>query len=805
MQFKFAQLFIVLALLITPRLMNAQDINPASVNVTELSDEQIRKIMTEMETRGLTMEQAAALAKARGASQMQVDQMMARIQQLRMGAGQSAQSNTAIVKQDGELDREVFSTRVEMKTSEENKKVFGYNLFNSENLTFEPSVNIAIPQHYILGKGDQVVVNVWGASQQNYQLEVDANGSLQVPDLGPIYVSGLTLEKARKMIKQRLVSIYSGMSGDQPNTWAEVSIGSMRGIKVNVLGEVNAPGTYTLPATATAFNALYLSGGANENGSLRNIKVLRDGQEIQSIDVYDFLINGNASSNIQLRDQDILLVPAFKTRVTMAGAFKRNAYFELREGETLADAIRYAGNFSDNAYSHRLSVERKTSRELQMLDVTEDQFGGLTLMNGDSISAGEVLKRYQNRVSIGGAVFRPGYYQLKQGMKLSDLLELADGVKEDAYLERAQITRLNKDNSLANISFNVKELMNGTYNIELQREDSIQIASIFDLREEQIVQIHGEVIEGGKFPFMEGMSLKDIIFKAKGLKESADVNSIEITRRLSHDEAATASEQLLHTFKFKLKRDLAIDEEAAKFKLEPFDHIYVRVAPGYAPQRNVSIEGEAIYKGTYGLQSNLERVSHLLKRAGGFTDMAYLKGAYIKREVEGSEAIELAKENMLANDSTMMLADSLEYEIIGLNMKKILSNPLSHEDLWLHAGDVLVIPRKADYVKISGGVLNPVSMPFEPGRSMKYYIQRAGGFGAEAFKKKSYVIYANGTSAATKSGLWRKYPKIEPGAEIVIPNKIYRDRTASAAKWISMSTGVASVAASILGIISLSK
>src|SRR5665648_281600 len=486
--------------------------NPSSVDVNNLSDAQIQRIMQEMKTRGLTQDQAIALAKAQGATQTQIDQLTMRIQQLQMNPSDTLSSKSDYPSAN---NRKAYtSPKAHVTVAEKTKKIFGYQLFNSQNLSFEPAVNIPIPRDYILGISDQISINVWGASQTKYQLTIDKNGAITIPDVGPVYLAGLSFEKGQSLIKNRLMAIYSGMAGEYPNTWAEVSLGAVRSIKINVIGEINAPGTYTLPSTASAFNALYLSGGPNENGSFREIRLIRDGVTFKTIDVYDFLINADPTANVQLREQDIIFVPNYKTRVEIAGEIKRKGIFEIKTTETMSDLIRFAGGFSDKAYTHALTVIRNNDREREVRTVADTDFSKFALQNGDSVRADSILNRFSNRVAIKGAVFHPGNYELTPGMKLSDLIKKADGLREDAFMNRGLVSRIKEDNSPENISFDLKEVMKGSNDILLRREDKVLISSIFQMREKRSVTVVGEVMKPDSLEYQDNMTLGDVIFKA---------------------------------------------------------------------------------------------------------------------------------------------------------------------------------------------------------------------------------------------------------------------------------------------------
>lgn len=619
---------LLIFLLITKQTVFGQsNVNPSTVDVNSLSDAQIQKIMQEIQSRGLTQDQAISMAKAQGASQTQIDQLMTRIQQQQMNPSDTLANNKSDLPLANQTKKTYTSPKARIFVSEKTKKIFGYQLFNSQNLSFEPAVNIAIPSDYILGISDQLSINVWGASQTKYQLTIDKNGAITIPDVGPVFLAGLSFEKGESLIKNRLMAIYSGMAGEFPNTWAEVSLGAVRSIKINVIGEINAPGTYTLPSTASAFNALYLSGGPNENGSFREIRLIRDGVTFKTIDVYDFLINADPTANVQLREQDILFVPNYKTRVEIAGEIKRKGIFEIKTTETMSDLIRFAGGFGDRAYTHALTVIRNNDREREVHTVADTDFGKFGLQNGDSIRADSILNRFSNRVAISGAVFHPGNYELTKGMKLSDLIKKADGLREDAFMNRGLISRIKEDNSPESVSFDLKEAMQGNNDIILRKEDKVLIRSISQMREKRTIHVVGEVMKPDTLEYQDNMTLGDVIFKAGGFREEADISVVEVARRLSYEQAAKVTDKMNDIFQFPLTRELKLSPTDAAFKLMPFDEVYVRRAPGFHEQGTITITGEVIYAGTYAISDKNEKISNVIKRAGGLnTRRIYKRG-----------------------------------------------------------------------------------------------------------------------------------------------------------------------------------
>jgi len=779
--------------------------NASTVDVNNLSDAQIQKIMQEIQSRGLTQDQAITLAKAQGASQTQIDQLTTRIQQQQVNPSDTLSSNKTDLSAASQAKKTYTTPKARILISDKTKKIFGYQLFNSQNLSFEPAVNIPIPRDYILGISDQLSIIVWGASQTKYQLTIDKNGAITIPDVGPVYLSGLSFEKGQSLIKNRLMAIYSGMAGEFPNTWAEVSLGAVRSIKINVIGEINAPGTYTLPSTASAFNALYLSGGPNENGSFREIRLIRDGVTIKTIDVYDFLINADPTANVQLREQDILFVPNYKTRVEIAGEIKRKGIFEIKTTETMSDLIRFAGGFGDKAYTHALTVIRNNDREREVRSVADADFGKFALQNGDSIRADSILNRFSNRVAIKGSVFHPGNYELTPAMKLSDLIKKADGLREDAFMSRGLISRMKADNTPENISFDIKEVMQGGNDILLRKEDQVLIRSITQMREARTVNIVGEVIKPQTFDYEENMTLADLVFKAGGFNENADLSVVEVSRRLNYEQAAKVTDKMNDIFQFSLTRDLKLSTTDAAFKLMPFDEVYVRQAPGYRIQGTVLITGEVIYAGTYAISDKNEKISNVIKRAGGLIPGAFVSGATLTRTYKLSAAEIEKKKQLMKRDTT--LRDSLitvknSYPV-GIELEKILANPGSSIDLLLQPGDVINVPQELQTVKVSGNVMNPLALTFEKRLTLRTYIDRAGGYDDGAKKSRTYVIYPNGTTASTRGFIFHRIPKITPGAEIIVPKRPEHKGGDSTMKWLSIASAMSTLAIAIATLVKL--
>jgi protein involved in polysaccharide export with SLBB domain len=684
-------------------------------------------------------------------------------------------------------------------------QIFGAELFSNKNLTFEPNLKMATPKDYQLGPEDEMIIDVYGNSEITHRLKVSPEGTIRIPLVGPVSVGGLTIEQAEKRILTKLSTIYSGISSGE--TSVNVTLGNIRSIKVTLVGEVNLPGSYTLPSLATVFNALYASGGPNENGSFRNIRVVRSGKVIANIDIYDFLMNGQAKGNIQLQDQDVIKINPFETRVELAGEVKRPGFYEGMKNETLKDLIGYAGGFTNEAYKERIKVFRNTGKEKSVADVPADVMNIFTLQSGDKYVIDKILERYTNRIEISGAVFRPGVFALEDGMTLSKLIAKADGIKEDAYVERAIIYRLKEDNSSEMLSFSVKDVISGKTDIPLKREDFVVIASKIEMREEYTVSVNGEVKKPGSYTYGENMRVEDLIIAAGGLKESAS-NNVEIARRIKTIDPSSKSTEIATIIKYEINKDNL--QSTSNITLMPFDNVSVFPSPGYAPQKNISIEGEVLFPGKYTISNKNERLSDIIKRSGGLTAQAYPEGASLIRmtRLSGVEQVmkQLKLEAILKQSSDTTKSQDLKTKesldntpsIVGIYLPEILKKPGSELDLLLEEGDVIRIPKMLQTVEISGEVLYPVKVRYEKGNGFKSYVKGAGGFSARALKSRSYIVYANGTAASTSSFFFiHFYPKVRPGAEIVVPIKEDK-RKLSAIEIASIATSATTLALLII-------
>jgi protein involved in polysaccharide export with SLBB domain len=804
-----------------------------TVKVDELSDSQIIDLMSRGSSMGYTPDQMIQLAQSQGMPSSEITKLTQRVSKansVRVTGGSSYPGSQVRGQSDWEKISRPVRDAVEPELPLEDR-IFGFTLFNNKNpqLTFEPSLNLPTPRNYVIGPGDVLFIDIYGAAEQYFEARVNAEGRLLIANFGPLSVNGLTIEQAAERIKDKLATAYRGMNGSTPNTFLNVSLGSVRTIKVNMVGEVRMPGTYTISSLATVFNALYAAGGVTTDGTLRKIKVFRSNKLIKEVDAYDFLIGGKSEINIRLEDQDVVIVDPYLARVEVKGEVKRPAVFELRGGESFADVLAYAGGFTDQSYKDRVNVTRNTDSEKTVADIFGDQFSLFTAKSGDVFRVGKILNRYANRVQIKGAVFRPGNYSLTDGLTVSELVKRAEGLSGDAHLARAIITRTKSDLSTETISFDLSDLLTEkTEDIALRQEDVVTIFSRYDLKEEYYVTITGEVNQAGNFPYSEGLTVEDLIAQASGLREAASESNIEITRRVKDQNSRDISDILL----VGINKDLSLSASGSEIDLEPFDHIVVRRNPNYRVERFIQVDGEVLYPGKYAIRNVNEKISDVVKRAGGLSEFAYPKGATLIRRTDFfenepelarkiaslqgvKENIELSSQSptesetlrtekvedevyqkasdLSANEDLSSLAKRERLtemglnnplisgggdkgtEIIGINLEEIMAKPGSKYDLILEEGDIISIPKQLQTVRLKGRVLYPTTVRYESGKSAKYFINHAGGFDSRAKRNRTYVVYANGEVARTRGLLFiRDYPSVEPGAEVIVPVKPFK-------------------------------
>jgi len=858
MKFKkiYTLLFFFFAL-ITAQIAVAQ-INYADVKVDDLPDTQIRQLIQRAESLGFDDLQLEQMAAAQGMKPTEIQKLRLRVEKIRKldGSGtptsnistSTKETNRSRTYNNSTNKSDTTGTKLNKNNQTElndNKsvlqdqrlvmqelfeglkpKIFGAELFKNGEITFEPNLRMATPRGYIIGPDDELLIDITGDNEKDYQLKVSPDGTISLQYVGLIAVGGLSIEQATAKIKTAMSSTYPALRSGR--TKVAVNLGNIRSIKVVLTGALVKPGTYTLSSLSTVFNALYASGGPNENGSFRNIQVIRNNKVISTIDTYDFLLNGIQKGNIRLQDQDVINVPVYQNRVEVTGEVKRFALFETKKEETLQDVLDFAGGFSNQAYTGKVKILQNTNKERRITDVDAAAFGSYNPKNGDKFIIESILDRFENRVEIIGAVFRPGPFELDKGLTLKGLITKADGLTEDAFLYRGYISRLNTDNTPALLSFDVGKIMSGAAaDIALQREDKVTITSIFDMRDEYKVSIQGEVREPGDFDYAKQMHLEDLIQMAGGFKEGATPTRVEISRRVKNSDANSASARTAEIFVVNVDQNLKLLN--TQFILEPFDIVSVRNAEGYTVQRQVKLEGEVLYPGTYTINRKDERISDIIKRAGGLTTAAYAEGASLKRP--GAEKSNPTAKNAINNQEeedkkllnlkrvqqkgfreintagTANLQDTLsddiqqkliQSDLVGIDLVEILEKPNTNYDLILEDGDVIRIPKILQTVKVTGEVLNPNGIVYKQGKGLKQYVNGAGGFTSNALKRNVYIKYANGSAEAVKKFLFfRSYPRVRPGAEIMVPKKPLREPMTTQA-WIAISTGLASMAALII-------
>ena len=786
-------------------------IDLSTVNVNELSEEQIRQADREIRDRGLTLQQFEQLAIAQGASRLQVTQLVQRIRSLRSSGGTIAPEEATGEERDVMIpldESDVFRQQVPQVSGDsaatDSLKVFGLDLFRQVAVSFEPSLNVPTPVDYVLGAGDEMVVDIWGASEQTYRLRVSPEGSIRIPNLSPIQVNGLQIDEAEQRILSRLTNIYSGLRPNNPgegNTFAQVTLGNVRSIKVTVIGEVTRPGTYTIPSLATAFNALFAAGGPTRNGTYRNIQIIRGNEVVETLDLYDFLVTGTQESNIRLRDQDVIKIDPYVNRVHVWGETKRTGFFETLEGETLADLLEFTAGFTDEAYTKTLTLEGMTPEMRRVTSVSYPDEADLVIQNGDKLRVGQIIDRFANRVQIRGAVYRPGTYEYTEGMTLYDLVTQADGPLEEAFLQRAVIERLKENREPETLSFSLERLLDDPagHDIPLRPDDLVRISNIFDLQEEYTVRVRGVVNSSGTFEYREGMTLESAILQADGFRDNAAPYRVEVARRITNDSMEMRRmDRIAEVFQFEVEEYLGLRDDDADFELMPFDQIYVRTRPNYEVQQTVRIEGEVEFPGEYVLPTRTTRLSDIIEMAGGLSDYAYPEGASLDRTMSDLTAEEL---EFLEPEERSERVNGGDRTLVGIRLYAALQRPGSRDDLILENGDVITVPKELQTVRIEGEVLSPTSVRYEPGKSFQSYISSAGGVTDNARRKRAYIVYANGEVDRTRRFLFfRNNPSVEPGATIVIPREP-EQRELTAQERVSIAATLASTTATIALII----
>ena len=682
------------------------------------------------------------------------------------------------------------------------EEVFGRDIFRNKRLNFAPSENLATPRNYKLGPGDEVIIDIFGANQTTLRSVISPEGSINVDILGPVYLNGMSIEEANTYLKKKLASIYAGIKRDGESSDIRLSLGQIRSIQINVMGDVTYPGTYNLSSFSTVFHALYSAGGIKEPGSLRNIIVNRNGRNIATVDVYDFLMNGNRSGDIRLEEGDVILVPSYKTLVKVNGKVKRPMFFELKEGESLANLIEYAGGFAQGAYTSNITVVRQTGKEYEVCTVNEMDRKIFQMKNGDDVEVGELVSRFKNKISIKGAVYRSGIYQLDgETNTIKALINKAEGLMPDAFTNRGILTRERDDRSLEMLSVDIEGILKGTVpDVALRNNDELYIPSKFDLSDAGTLTISGEVADPCTIVYAENMTLEDLIIRAGGLLESASLARVDVIRRVKNANATVAAEEISKMFSFSVKDNYVIEGENG-FKLQPYDEVIVRRSPSYNNSKYVNITGEINFPGKYPLTKREERLTDLLEKAGGVTDYAYLKGARLVRRVNKEELARMESALQSSVTSTdSILVDTLDANTtynVAINLDKAINNPGSVYDVVLREGDELTLPVYPSTVRVDGSVLSPNEVTYEPGKSVSYYIEQAGGYSDNAKKRKKYMIAMNGHIYKASGRT-----KVEPGAEIIVPQKGERKSNLSNILGIATTaTSLGTMAASIANIL----
>lgn len=694
--------------------------------------------------------------------------------------------------------------RPEKKT--EQKTVFGRDIFNNEMLTFEPLLNMATPDNYLLGPGDEVIIDIWGTSEASLRQIISPDGNILVDGIGPLHLSGLTVKEANARVRNEFGKIYSGIHSG--NAFVRLTLGQIRSIQVNVMGDVTAPGTYTLPSLASAFHALYSAGGVNPIGSLRSMKIYRNGKEVGDIDVYGYILKGKTDSDIVLQDGDVLVVAPYANLVEITGKVKRPMIYELKNPETVSDLLLYTGGFTGDAYKKSIRVIRKSGREHQIYNVDENDFSAFPLMDGDQVSVDSVLPRFENKVEIRGAVYREGLYAIgKDIMTLRQLVDKAEGVRGDAFLNRAVLYREKPDLTLQVQAVDLAGLLAGkTEDIPLAKNDVLYIPSVFDLQEDYTLIVKGAVRNPGTYKYVDNMTLEDLIIQGGGLLESASTVKIDVARRIKDPKSTTIGERRAETYTFTLKDGFLTGGQPG-FILQPFDEVYVRQSPGYQIQQNVLVEGEVMFGGEYTLAKKGERLSGLIARAGGLTPDAYPEGARLMRRSTPEEK-QLVQQTLLKLAQQQTGGDTIDvaqmtlgdYYPVGIELKEALENPNSDYDIVLREGDRLIVPEYSGTVRISGAVMYPNTVSYKPSMKTPYYISQAGGYAQKARKSRAFVIYMNRTVAVARGGKL----DIKPGCEIIVPMKQPR-KGLGLAEIMSLASSTTSMAAMVTSIINTTK
>ena len=782
--------FIVLGCTFSFSYISAQELNMeqlSSINVDNLSNDQIRSFWEKAQSQGYTLSDLENLAKLKGVPQIQISKLNQRI--LMLPSKQKVVSKTTIVEKQEGID--TFGITDNKNIDIKKSKVFGFDFFQNPKISFAPNVNMPTPENYIVGTGDELIIDVWGAAENSFSQKIDNQGNINLNMIGKIRIGGLNFNEVKTKINSALRQIYSGISaseGSYNKVYTSVSIGNVRTVKVNIIGEVQVPGTYSLNALSTLLNALYACGGPTETGSFRDIQLIRNGNKIATFDVYNFLLKGSQEGNLNLNDQDIIIVPPYKNQVEVKGNVKREGFYEIKDNENLATLIDFFGGFKANAYKDNLVIERIVGAKREVKEVSYSQANTFIMKSGDKLTVQKLSDIYHNKISIGGAVYQPGNYAYTEGMSALDLINRAAGVLDQAHLERGLLFRTTNRVDKQTLNFSVKDLLDKKINLPLQANDSLFIFSNDNIKNKQFVRIEGAVKNPKSVPFMEGLKAEDLIIMAGGFIEGADASTIHLSRQVNDENFKTISE-VQH---ISLSPDLKVS--SGSVTLQPNDIITVRYQKGYSAQQLIKIEGEISFPGHYSILTKDERISDFIERAGGITPYAYLKGATLIRKMKDLSDKEQIKQLQELNNATNeikieKIGNDNEYRV-GINLEKIMKNKNSYQNLILKNEDILIIPSEKQTVEVKGLVLAPSLIQYEKGKTLKSYVNNAGGFANNARKRAAYVMYANGSVEGTRNFLFFKsYPKIEPGSIIIIPEKPER-KSLSTTETISITTAL---------------
>jgi len=792
--------FLLLFVLLQSGIVLAQDLFKGSdlstLKVDYLSDTDITKIKTQLQANNATIEQVEPMALAKGMSATEFAKL-----KMRLG-GQSTPTAVVTTKNDVEENKDELTRKqdkiVNKKTKDTlNSLVFGSELFDNPTLNFEPNLKLATPVNYILGPGDELQVSIYGVQEFNASIPVTVEGKVNIQYVGQISVSGMTIEAATQKIKGAMGRVYSTINSGQSQVG--VSLTRIRTIRVTLIGS-KQPGNYSVSSLATVYNALFLGGGPRKNGSYRNIELLRNNKVYKNIDIYQFLVNGNQADNVGLKDNDVIRIPAYSQRVTVEGQVKRPGIFEMKTGETFNDLLSFASGFNDFAYTASVNVLQKTNKEFKVKDIKESEYGSYRPLAGDVYRVSKILNRFENRIKIQGAVFRPNTYSFYEGMRIFDLIAQADGLKEDAYTNRATIVRLKSDLTTEAVNVSLVKVLAGDSqaNILLQREDIVTVYSILDFVEEYKITIDGEIKKPGIYEYQDNLTLNDLLVQAGGLTGSAS-KRVEVARMIKSDEIDDANPNRVQLFNLEITPD--DNEQIKNFALEPFDVINIRRMAVYEKPQMVTISGAVNYTGKYVLAGKKEKIYDVIQRAGGLTAVANLDGVKIKRPIQAKQIEELqnvdlnlGKKDSIQNKLTNKLKEDLKYATIPVDWRKIVKDPTDNTNVTLFSGDEIEVATYNESVKVVGNVLLTSEIPYEKGKGFNYYLESVGGTDAKGWKKKAYIIYPNGKAAVSNTFFFiRSYPKVLPGSQIVVPEKP-ETKKMSTGEWVSIGSVITSIA-----------